>query len=432
MKPIQKRKKINNNSLCQYIERNASFVPVVLEKPVLNLRYCIVIPCYNETNILDTLNSIEITLQNKSGIEIIVVINSPEKAPEEVIAQNEETAKSLKNWGELNKSEFFALHVIKKPDLPMKKAGVGQARKFGMDEAIYRFLLADQDDGVIISLDADTICSKNYLNQIDLFYRKYPKAKGCNINFEHDLDSINDEKLRNAVAQYELYLRYYIDSIRFTGFPNAYHTIGSCFSVKASAYCMQGGMNVKKAGEDFYFLQKLFYLDNFYELNSAVVYPGTRISNRVIFGTGPSINKIYNTGMDFNVYNFHAFKLFKGLFYNFRLYYQQKNKALKEINRLPETFKDFLQEYEIYQKLEEITENVSGVSAFEKRLFQKFNNFFIVKGLNYLHRHAFEKYPVKEGATDYLRNIGYDKDFSIYELLNFFRQFQKQRPVILP
>ena len=69
-------------------------------------------------------------------------------------------------------------------------------------------------------------------------------------------------------------------------FPFAFHTIGSSMAVRASSYMRQGGMNKRKAGEDFYFQQKIIPLCGFTECNSTVVYPSPRPSYRVPFGTG--------------------------------------------------------------------------------------------------------------------------------------------------
>ena len=66
-----------------------------------------------------------------------------------------------------------------------------------------------------------------------------------------------DDNSYKAVWLYELHLRYYKQALQFTGFPYYYHTIGSAFAVNAEVYCKQGGMNRQKAGEDFYFLQKI-------------------------------------------------------------------------------------------------------------------------------------------------------------------------------
>ena len=75
----------------------------------------------------------------------------------------------------------------------------------------------------------------------------------------------------------------------FAGLPYSYHTIGSAFAVTAKAYARQGGMNRRKAGEDFYFINKLIKGENFGEITNTTVFPSPRTSNRVPFGTGKAI-----------------------------------------------------------------------------------------------------------------------------------------------
>jgi hypothetical protein len=95
----------------------------------------------------------------------------------------------------------------------------------------------------------------------------------------------------DAVANYELHQRYYLLAVRYTGYPYAFHTVGSCFAVRAEAYCRAGGMSRRQAGEDFYFIQKLAGQGGFTECRSTSVYPSPRPSDRVPFGTGPDISR---------------------------------------------------------------------------------------------------------------------------------------------
>jgi hypothetical protein len=103
--------------------------------------------------------------------------------------------------------------------------------------------------------------------------------------------------------------------LEYTGFPYYWHTIGSAFAVSADAYVRVGGMGRQQGGEDFYFLQKVFALGNIRELKDTTVFPMARLSDRVPFGTGPSLQKIVNEP-DGNVraYSKRAFEELKRLF----------------------------------------------------------------------------------------------------------------------
>ena len=73
--------------------------------------------------------------------------------------------------------------------------------------------------------------------------------------------------------------------MKYSNLPYSFHTIGSAFALTASAYTRQGGMNRRKAGEDFYFINKLIKGEIFGEINDTKVIPSPRISDRVPFGT---------------------------------------------------------------------------------------------------------------------------------------------------
>ena len=104
--------------------------------------------------------------------------------------------------------------------------------------------------------------------------------------------SIFPPRTYHAIALYELHLRYYLHSVRSTGYPHAFHTVGSAFAVRADIYCQEGGMNRRQGGEDFYFIQKVAQRGSWSECNETCVYPSPRPSDRVPFGTGPAVARL--------------------------------------------------------------------------------------------------------------------------------------------
>ncbi len=95
----------------------------------------VVIPCFNEPDLLGSLESLAICDPPGCAVEVIVVVNSSVNSIEEVRLQNQRTLEWASAWGR-NHPEVHLLHF---PDLPAKHAGVGLARKIGMDEAARRF-----------------------------------------------------------------------------------------------------------------------------------------------------------------------------------------------------------------------------------------------------------------------------------------------------
>ena len=95
-----------------------------------------------------------------------------------------------------------------------------------------------------------------------------------------------------AIEPYELFLRSYTYGLRLARSPYAFNTVGSAMACRALAYVRCGGMNCRKAGEDFYFLQKLAKVDGVDQLSGTTVFPEPRASARVPFGTGRSMARL--------------------------------------------------------------------------------------------------------------------------------------------
>ena len=82
--------------------------------------------------------------------------------------------------------------------------------------------------------------------------------QAASIYYEHPVAGLAfSENLYEGIANYELHLRYYVWALRSIKFPYAFQTVGSSMLCRASSYVRYGGMNRRKAGEDFYFLQKI-------------------------------------------------------------------------------------------------------------------------------------------------------------------------------
>ena len=303
------------------------------------------------------------------------------------------------------------------------------ARKTGMDEAIRRFNSINKPDGVILSLDADCRVEKNYLLAIYSEFIKKSDRSACSIYFEHPLSGTDyPESIYKYIIFYELHLRYYLQGLAFSGFPYAFHTVGSAFAVKALPYVRAGGMNRRQAGEDFYFIQKLVPAGGYFNLNSTTVYPSPRSSSRVPFGTGASIGKL-DAGKSSTLvtYNILAFKELRTFFRLTDVFFKSDPEKLYDcFSLIPEGLSLFLDEKEWFEKIVEIKNNTSGLLSFKKRFFGWFNMFRIVKYLNYVHTDLFEKKPVDLAASELLetRGIIFDsKEPS--DLLLFYREMEK-------
>jgi len=413
--------------LAHYLHKHQFSAPQINEKPSEKLGLIVVLPCYNEENITRILQSLYECNQPKCDTEVLVVLNSPENATTEVFERNASRKKDFEEWKKTHSSYKVRFYMLEFPSLPSKDAGVGLARKLGMDEASARFMYAEKEQGIIANIDSDCTCSKNYLVEIEKLF-KNPKTKACSIRFEHPLEG-NDYPVENyqSIIQYELYLHYYVLAFRNTGHPFAYHTIGSSFAVRANVYAMQGGMNKRKAGEDFYFLQKVIPLGHFAELSTTCVYPSPRSSVRVPFGTGASIEKMLKTNnYIYHTYDIRAFNDLKNFFGLIEKLHttEETDKALEYIQG---PLRPFLIKNDFHLRMEEILKNTTSLKSFMLRFYRWFNAFIVLKYMNYSHENFYNRQPVKEMAKQLIEN---HYSVSVYENCTDKELLNKLRTII--
>ncbi len=198
------------------------------------------------------------------------------------------------------------------------KQGVGLARKIAMDYAVIN------GSKVLACLDADTLVSASYIFCLELFYKNNCKestsanpadtvASWALTGFSHQ--KADDSKQEKAIRIYEKYLLEHSSLLLSCGTPYYPVALGPTIICTSSAYTACGGMNTRCAGEDFYFLQSLLKLhvqkDQTYMPSLACrVFPSSRISNRVLFGTGKKIQDILN-GTECSVFKTSSYDVLK-------------------------------------------------------------------------------------------------------------------------
>jgi hypothetical protein len=410
-----------------WLNEKALFPEFIKEPPEKETGIIVVVPAYSEPGIADLLNSLAECSKPGCAVEIIVVVNAPSNAPQEHIESNKATLSDIESWKKEHKPFFrlFALHV----EHSFRDWGVGMARKTGMDEALRRFSVLNNPEGLILSLDADCKVSKNYfLSAYSDFYLKKDKT-ACSVYFEHPLSG-NDfpEATYNSIAQYELHLRYLYQGLLFAGFPYVFHTVGSSMGVKAMTYLKSGGMNRKQAGEDFYFIQKLVSSSGYFSMNSASVFPSPRTSFRVPFGTGASMGKLSEADNQVLLtYNPRAFDELRSAFMmTDKLHQCNLDEPGRHYASMPKGVRSFVDESEWIDRMAEIRNNTSTSESFKKRFFSWFNLFKTIKYLNYVHRETFSKMPVTEAAASLLKMTDRQVPSSdTIDLLRFYRSLEK-------
>ncbi|MDR2906709.1 MAG: hypothetical protein LBU91_01800 [Bacteroidales bacterium] len=267
------------------------------------------LPVMNEPDVEHTIR--QILSQTLPPKALYVCVNQPDEYKHDadkqfIFEQNQQTIAYIRN-------QFPKVNIIDKSThgWDSKNHGVGWARKLLMDTINE---IANPED-IIISLDADTEYPPTYFKSVNQIFNidTYPVAErsrsarpiALSNPYYHKLTGRKAED--RAMLRYEIYMRcYHLNLIRI-GSPYAFTALGSAIAVRISAYRKMGGMAPKKSGEDFYFLQQLCKIGRVETKNTVVVYPATRLSNRVFFGTGPALIKGVNG--DWNSYPIYSPKL---------------------------------------------------------------------------------------------------------------------------
>ena len=392
--------------------------------PEANTGLIIVIPCCNEPDLLLTLNSLQACTPPKRKVEIIVVVNAAEYAPREILARNESTIREINDWRQ--KTARFGIFVLREETLPPKHAGVGLARKIGMDEAAWRFEMSGNTKGVIVCLDADSTVAPNYLTELEKYFTTYPATKAASIYFEHPLTQ-DDARLREGIINYELHLRYYRQALKYAGYPFHYHTIGSSMAVRSDVYQQAGGMNRRKAGEDFYFLHKIMPLGNFGEINATSVFPSGRVSERVPFGTGRAMKEWMQGDNIFLTYNFNIFMDLKVFVEQIPFFFRKNAKEPAALLKaLPASVSSYLETKDFLAKAEEVNANVSGAETFVHRFFNWFDGFNALKFVHHACDNFHPDIAVENAAKNLLEQTGNASRLKGEALLDVYRKSDRQ------
>ena len=395
-------------------------INIALE-PSKDLKIIVVIPSFNEKDIQPTIDSLFLKQDNFSfDVEVIVLINNSESEIEEIKEQNLLTLKKLLNLSKTYSNSNMHLIPVLIGDLDSKHAGVGWARKLGMDLATQRFKTINFN-GIIVGLDADTVVESNYFNSIYSFFLNN-NCNAASIHFEHPItgDSYSEVHLEQIIY-YELHLRYYKNSLMYSNLPYSFHTIGSAFALTASAYARQGGMNRRKAGEDFYFINKLIKGEIFGEITDTKVIPSPRISYRVPFGTGRAILEGLNTQRDLSLtYDFQSFEIIHSWINRI------KNKDFKYEN-FSVKLKAYMEESEWVKHHVMILNNTNSHENYLKFFYNIFDAFWMLKFIHFLRDNYYSNTSLLDNTNALLLNMGYPIMGNITGQLEFLRKLDKKK-----
>jgi len=282
-----------------------------------------------------------------------------------------------------------------------KNYGVGWARKTAMDYASSK---ASEDD-ILFSMDADTFYPPDYLQATTENLLENPEAMGVAIPYYHPLPG--NQNAARTMLRYEIYMRHYALNMWRIDSPYKFTALGSAMAVPVWAYRKVSGITPKKAGEDFYFLQKLRKSGGLLYYNPVKAFPEGRYSDRVIFGTGPAMIKGAKGDWDsYPIYHPDLFDRIRMIYKAFEEYYHYPDDK-----KVPEPLKT---EFDNLEWMDKLKQNSKSKEEFVKKCHIRFDGLRI---LQFLKKH---QQKISERPEHILREY----------LLKHYRKATAYRPVL--
>jgi glycosyltransferase involved in cell wall biosynthesis len=353
--------------------------------------------------------------QTYSNYHLYVCVNQPEiyhhaPAYSHIVEGNRKTLELL------NSIEDITVTVIDRSSpgkgWDEKNYGVGWARKVLIDEILE--IATDHD--IVVSMDADTKFHEGYFQSIVGNFHRFPASVALSNPYYHPLTS--DRELNMLMLRYEIYMRYYVLNLWRISSPYSFTALGSAISFPVVAYRRISGVAPKFSGEDFYMLQKLRKSGRVLHANEENVYPATRYSNRVFFGTGPALIK--GRSGDWSSYPFYGPELFDRI----ALLYEQFN-LLYEKN-IETAADEFLKEAfgkEPSGIWDELRQNNPDQTRFIHACHVKFDGLRILQFLRFYYFRQADRDIKANFLFDYLTKYHYDLNinFDSFRQLDFLK-----------
>jgi hypothetical protein len=185
------------------------------------------------------------------------------------------------------------------------------------------------------------------------------------------------------------------------------------------SYIKVGGMNKRKAGEDFYFMEKLAKITSIQKIYDTKVYPEGRISWRVPFGTGPRISRFLEGTHDeyilFEPQIFVVLKKWLDVFNNKQVLKSQQ--YLEEAKSINNALYNFLLINKFEESWTKILHSSKTGEQINKQKMIWFDGFKTLKLIHYLRDNGFPSVNM----FDALDNIFSIIPLQLIELNNMYK-----------
>jgi hypothetical protein len=414
------------SDVLHYLEKKSYSAWQLEWNRVSGMQVVIVVPAICEFENLPKLIQ-SLSQNDKSLLEkilVIIVVNNSNSTHDEIINDNKQSIEFVRQLIDGNAVHKLSDDIIKSGlriglvdassegrELNEKLSGVGLARKIGMDLSLTVFDYSLPGKKIIVSLDADCLVDKNYIQEIvNSFETK--NISVANIEFEH----IHPDKnvSRTGIISYEIFLRHYVAGLLFAKSPFAFHTVGSTVVCDYEAYISAGGMNTKKAAEDFYFLQKLAKRYKIERLFSTRVKPSSRKSWRVPFGTGRTMMDLSSNKKEIQVYDPKVYLILKKWL---ELFYSDLSLSsellFKEAKRIHPELLNFLLGRKFEQDWDKILENSKSVRQLDYQRKNLFDAFETLKLIHYLRDKSFPMIGIESGVKKLFQIVNHTPKFDL-------------------
>jgi len=355
---------------------------------------------------------------------ILFVINNSENDNQTVVGDNALSLNLLRSIINDEIVDEFSKKIIKSglqiglmdasskgKEFDSLKAGVGLARKIGMDMALQIFDYSTDHKKIIACLDADCVVDKNYLKEI---YKSFSQNiySAAVVDFEHLHPENNTYK--SGILSYEIFLRHYVCGLLFARSPFAFHTVGSTVICDFESYIKVGGMNTRKAAEDFYLLQKLAKISPIQRITTTKVYPSARESWRVPFGTGRTMTDYLSNKKEISVFHPDIYKILKDWLeiYNSELLLNPES-VLGEAKKINPGLYNFLIQKKFKEEWTKILNNTNSKKQLDYQRKNWFDAFKTLKLVHYLRDYSFSMMDVITGVETFFNIAGHSVKFDL-------------------
>lgn len=389
--------------------------------------FVLVVPAYGESaNFMDGYRA---AAQGAGRVLVMVVLNGRVGAPTAVDAANLTCMRELRtrfSLGALGPDAWFghdatdanlSVLVVDRfssgRQLPARH-GVGLARKLGADLALALIVAERVRHPWIAMTDADAHLPEDY------FARLTGCERGCAaamFPFWHEPSG--EPRIDRATALYELRLRYFERGLRWAGSPYAFHTVGSTMVVDALSYALVRGVPARRAGEDFYLLNKLSKVGPVSYLAGDPIRLRSRRSERVPFGTGSESAKLAR-GAELHLYHPDCFGAIGHLVQNLGDLAaaadgappQGHDATVEMLSRTQPLVRRFLDQQGARDAWSGIAAQAPDTTTRLRRLHEWFDGFRTLKLIHYLRDNGSPSLPWQEAVqhAPFMADVGIDDD----------------------